>query len=65
MEKIEYQKMDVLEKTYWRHRGKLFLVEQLIKSLFKNPKKLEIIDSGFDVKRRTYFVVTFFPIIAS
>ena len=38
--------METLEKTYWWHKGKLFLVEQLIKLLFKNSKKLKILEIG-------------------
>ncbi|OGC50268.1 hypothetical protein A2716_03605 [candidate division WWE3 bacterium RIFCSPHIGHO2_01_FULL_40_23] len=46
MELVEYHKLSKLEETYWWHRGKLFLVDSLVKHLFPQKRGLEIMEIG-------------------
>lgn len=57
MQTDEYQKMADWEKTYWWHQGRLFLLESLIKTAFKEKQTgLEILEIGCGTGEITQFL---------
>ncbi len=46
MELVEYYKLSDLEKNYWWHRGKLYLIQTLLDSVFSGRNNLRILEIG-------------------
>src|SRR3989344_4089949 len=64
MNQPEYSKMADFERTYWWHKGKLFLIKNLIEKYFPNDKlSLEILEIGCGAGQITKFFTNYGKVI--